>query len=627
MYELEISHNGQGPDDLLPDQRVLFLDSEARIVGFSLLPWEEHCTECAMPACFSSCDLYEARSDGKCRRFKNGIIPIWNVPTLQGFAVKIEFKPWAQLMARGNINLLPIDILKRLERITANVDASVSRMFGTSISIAGRKNLPARMQRRIKRWISKFALIHDISLIPDYFLIEVLNLNATACKISLKIANPGEEKRAIPYCELLNLQPGFSRYKLNCQQIFTHVDPASPVYITLIPNGVNERNNTLSLYFGSIGFAADLAFRECPPNTNPAVTRSIEQSVSESDKSSPVKVVIWDLDHTLWHGILVEDGTDGVELKPGIADVIKELDSRGIVNSIASKNDYENAMRQLERFGLKEFFVFSRIDWGPKGDAVGKIIKDFNVSADTVVFIDDQPFERDQVRRVLPKVRTIDSMEYQNILHWPGFNPEKSTESANRRQQYVIQRVRDADLATFPGQYEDFLRECCLKLSISRSAGVMVDRLQELVQRTNQLNFSGRRYSRDEITQLLTDPQMDHFSLSCADRYGDYGVIGFALVDRHGPMPVLRDLMLSCRVQSKRIEHAFFSYLLNLYREKGFAYFDAIYYRTNRNQPAGRVFGEVGFTEMSAQGAALNYRFEFTREIPHVDVVDINEIQ
>jgi len=617
MYELEIAHSDQASDSLTVEQRALFRDASAGVVGFSLLPWEEHCTECAMPACFSTCDLYEARPDGKCRRFAHGIKPLPDVPTLQGYAVKIQFKPWAQLMAYANTDLLPIEQLQRVEERFAKLDSLVTSVVGTGISIAGRKNIPARMQRRIKQWVSHSGRYADPALSPDYFLVEIFNPNTTACQLTLKLINPDPEKRNIPYQELLDVKPGFNRFKFDCAPIFNRVDTRASIHITVIPNNIDDQDAPLTLYFGSLGFVADKVYRE--------QRQRATSDVSDADKNSPVKIVIWDLDHTMWHGVLVEDGADGVKLKPGIAEIIKTLDARGIVNSVASKNDYDNAMQQLAKFGLQEYFVFSRISWEPKGGAVKQIIKDFNVGADTAVFIDDQPFERDQVKQIEPKVRAIDAVEYQNILKWPGFNPPLSAESAGRRQSYLTQRQRDAALESFSGEYAEFLRECQIRLTVMRSAGALADRLHELVQRTNQLNFSGRRYLRDEIVQILGDSTYDHFALSCCDRYGDYGVIGFALIDKRGPTPLLKDLMLSCRVQSKRVEHAFFAYLMNLYKAQGFTALDAIYRKTDRNQPAGRVFAEIGFIVTGSHENTVNYRYELS-VVPQVDVVTVTEV-
>ena len=618
MYELEIANTDRSVETLTAQQRQQFHDVDADVVAFSLIPWEEHCTECAMPACFTSCDLYEARPDGKCRRFKYGIKPLRGVPTLQGYAVKIEFKRWAQLMAYANTRMLPLNRLRTVESALLATDRVVASLPGSGLSVAGRKNIPARMQRRLKQWSARSGLFDDAALRPDYFLVEVFNPDAAACQMTLRLISPDAPGNSIPYQQLLEVAPGFNRFKFDCRDIFARVDPDASIHATITPNEAEDSTRALILYFGSLGFVADLKYR--------AALAKRDATISEKDKTKAVKIVVWDLDNTMWKGILVEDGPNGIQLMPGIAEIIKQLDARGIVNSVASKNDHDHAMEQLKRFGLSEYFVFSRISWGPKGDALKQIVKDFNVGADSVVFLDDQSFERDQVRKIEPKIRTFDASEYRNILDWPGFNPPQSAESAGRREFYKMQKVRDEALESFSGEYFDFLRECRIKLSVLRAASAWADRLHELVQRTNQLNFSGRRYAREEITSLLNDPQFDHFALSCADRYGEYGVIGFAVVDKRGAVPVLRDLMLSCRVQSKRVEHAFFSYLMKLYRTAGCAALEAVYRKTERNQPAGKVFGEVGFAETGRSDDVINYRYDFTRDIPEVDVVTVVEV-
>jgi FkbH-like protein len=618
MYELEIAHTDRSAQTLSAEQRQLFRDADAEIVGFSLIPWEEHCTECAMPACFTTCDLYEARPDGKCRRFTHGIAPVHDVPSIQGYAVRIQFKRWAQLMAYANTRILPLPRLRSIEGKLSTLDRAVSSLPGSSLSIAGRRNVPARMQRRLKQWTSRSGMFADADLQPDYFLVEVFNPDAAACQMTLRLIAPEAPANSIPYQQLLEVVPGFNRFKFDCGAIFARVDPKAAIHATITPNEAEDSARSRTLYFGSLGFVADLKYRAAQAARN--------ATVSDKDKTKPVKIVVWDLDHTMWQGVLVEDGPAGIKLKPGVVEVIKQLDARGIVNSVASKNDHDHAMEQLKRFGISEYLVFSRIGWGPKGDALKQIVRDFNVGADTVVFLDDQPFERDQVRQIEPKIRTFDAAEYLNILGWPGFNPPQSAESAGRREFYKMQRVRDQALESFSGEYFDFLRECEIRLTVARAANAWADRLHELVQRTNQLNFSGRRYSRDEISGLLCDPKIDHFALSCSDRYGEYGVIGFAVVDKSGAVPVLRDLMLSCRVQSKRVEHAFFSYLMKLYQSQGFAAFEAVYRKTERNQPAGKVFGEVGFVETGSSDNVIDYRYEFSRGIPEVDVVTVVEV-
>ena len=109
-----------------------------------------------------------------------------------------------------------------------------------------------------------------------------------------------------------------------------------------------------------------------------------------------------------------------------------------------------------------------------------------------------------------------------------------------------------------------------------------VKRVHELVQRTNQMNFSGNRYSREELETLIRNPTLDNFCLDATDKYGDYGIIGFCLVDRK--VPRLIDMMFSCRIRAKHVEHGFLTFLLHYYASVGSDVFEADYLRTDRNQ-------------------------------------------
>jgi len=141
------------------------------------------------------------------------------------------------------------------------------------------------------------------------------------------------------------------------------------------------------------------------------------------------------------------------------------------------------------------------------------------------------------------------------------------------------------------------------------------------VQRTNQLNFSGNRYDREEILKILADPQIDAFSMDCEDKYGQYGTVGFGIVDRKSHR--LTDLMFSCRVQSKRIEHAFLTFLLKRYKALGYKSFSARYNRTKRNANAGEVFGDFAFTENSAAKNQIIYEFDLGNPIPDDKIIRV----
>ena len=119
-----------------------------------------------------------------------------------------------------------------------------------------------------------------------------------------------------------------------------------------------------------------------------------------------------------------------------------------------------------------------------------------------------------------------------------------------------------------------------------------LQRVHELTQRTNQMNFSGTRYDHEVLERMLTVPHLDTFVLECRDRFGSYGVIGFSIVDRREPR--LTDLMFSCRIQSKRVEHAFLRYLFGRYMDAPGRDFWANYRKTTRNAPSGQVFADLG---------------------------------
>src|ERR1700745_2812167 len=132
---------------------------------------------------------------------------------------------------------------------------------------------------------------------------------------------------------------------------------------------------------------------------------SSRQSRTERDRDT-VKCVVWDLDNTLWDGVLLED--DEVFLRGEVVEIIKTLDSRGILHSIASKNDHAKAMEKLRQFGLQEFFLYPQINWNSKVSSITKISTAINIGLDSMALIDDQPFERDEINFSLPQVLCID---------------------------------------------------------------------------------------------------------------------------------------------------------------------------------------------------------------------------
>jgi len=606
MFELEVDFKRLSMEDI-PGEVVSAFQQQASyfedIALFSLLQWEEHCTECAMPTCYKTCDLYKPRKDGKCRRFAHGMSPITGIRGRALPIVKIDFKRWGALMATNHLALIDKNKLVSLERNIQKVEKIARTIPDRHISILGRHGISSRLATRYKNKISeKFINAEKIDTTPTGFLIEIYNPNKEPADLTVVIRATDGDKNLFPFQKRLVFGPGYSRITLDYADIQPHIDPERKHYVSLTPNLKDTTGSELSLYFGTMGLF------KYNSGTN----------IKAGNKS--VKVVVWDLDNTVWDGILLEDGPDGIRIKPEISSIIKELDKRGIVNSVISKNNYNNAWSQLEKLGLSEYFLFPQINWLPKSQSMNSLISRFNIGEDTIAFIDDSAFERAEVATRFPQIRTIDSLEYQDILGRLEFNPEISTESSRRREFYRNQGIRNHALNEFSGNYQEFIKSCEIKLTITPGRIETLDRIHELVQRTNQLNFSGNRYTRQSLKEILDESKKDTFALHCADKFGDYGTVGFCVVDTASH--TLIDLALSCRVQSKRVEHAFINWLLAHYQSKGITHFTAMYRKTEKNTPAGKVFTDLGFVVASKHGNIIEYQYPYAEGLVQESLIE-----
>src|SRR5579884_488520 len=203
-----------------------------------------------------------------------------------------------------------------------------------------------------------------------------------------------------------------------------------------------------------------------------------------------IKCVVWDLDNTLWDGVFLEDRE--VTLKPSMLAIIKELDRRGILQSIASKNEYEPVYRKLEELGIAQYFLYPEIHWGAKSQSIAAIQKRLGFGMDTFLFIDDQEFERDEVKSAHPEITCLPHTACETLLTHPRLNPRWITEDASRRRQmYQAEQLREYEERVYEGPREDFLSSLHMRFLISEAREEDLRRAEELTVRTNQLNSTG----------------------------------------------------------------------------------------------------------------------------------------
>lgn len=323
-----------------------------------------------------------------------------------------------------------------------------------------------------------------------------------------------------------------------------------------------------------------------------------------------VKALVLDLDDTLWRGTLLEG--DQVTPRPGIREVLATLDQRGILLSLASRNDPEAARARLEALGLLDYFLYPQIGWSAKSLGVKRIAELINIGLDAVAFVDDQPFERAEVGEALPEVLVLAPEDLDTLTERPEFLPRFITdESAIRRRMYQADAERNRAQEEFVGPEETFLASLGMEFTIARAREEDLKRAEELTLRTNQLNSTGVTYSYEELDALRRSP--DHLLLvaSLVDRFGTYGKIGLALVERGAEIWRLRLLLMSCRVMSRGVGSILMSHLLSGAKEAGVRFL-ADFTDTGRNRMMKVTYRFAGFREVGRQGDVLELEHPLT---------------
>jgi FkbH-like protein len=509
--------------------------------------------------------------------------------TLNGYLLKISFRRWAKLWSVASLKLFSLETALGLEKRDLRLAECIQ-----AVPWAGLQSSLIHKRYAFKK---RIALRNPQGgEWPNCFLIECYNPNPHPVSATLTIRRDGNPM-AFQY--LADLRPGFNRQRVPLKEIEGVIDLSEPFYVDLTPNDTPEG---LTLYFGALDFVFDAALATKPKATP-------DEAVS---KPQLCKCVVWDLDNTLWDGILIEDGAEKVRLKPRIPQILRTLDERGILISAVSKNNHDDALALLRQFGIEEYFLFPQISWNPKSAGIQEVAKCLNIGIDSLLFVDDSRFEREQVKAVCSEVMVLDAADYWSIPDRPDCQSPVTEESKKRRLFYRDQQVRDAAQKDYVGDYLTFLRGCDLHLTIRSLSEANLERVHELTQRTNQMNFSGNRYTRDQLHQFLINEEFDTYVLDCRDRFGSYGTIGFCIV--HRPEVRMTDLMFSCRIQAKRVEHAFLSHIIRKCREIQACDFAANYRKTKKNAGPGTVFQDFGFQSVGESNGIT--RLVFPRQLP-----------
>lgn len=328
------------------------------------------------------------------------------------------------------------------------------------------------------------------------------------------------------------------------------------------------------------------------------------------------KCVILDLDNTTWGGIIGDDGLEKIQIGSlGIGKVftelqywVKALQKRGIIVAVCSKNDEDKAKEPFEKhpdmvLKLEDIAVFVA-NWDNKADNIRKIQNVLNIGFDSMVFLDDNPFERNIVRENLPEVCVPelpeDPAEYLEYLY--GLNLFETTSfsenDAERTKQYQVEAQRLIALDSFTN-VEDFLKSMNMVSDVHPFNNFSKPRVSQLTQRSNQFNLRTVRYTEEELQNVMDDDNSYTISFTLEDKYGDNGLICVVILEKIDLENVfINSWLMSCRVLKRGMEDFTLNKIVELAKEKGYKNIIGEYIPTTKNQMVEKHYERLGFAEM-----------------------------
>lgn len=275
-----------------------------------------------------------------------------------------------------------------------------------------------------------------------------------------------------------------------------------------------------------------------------------------------LKCIIWDLDNTIWNGTLLENSN--VVLKKNTVRMLEAAQKRGIIQTICSKNDFESASEKLELLGIHDFFVYPQINMCRKSDNIKTFLNDMHFRAEDVLFVDDMEFELEEVKFSIPGINIINISDYQTLEKKIYAEKVKHTELIKKRtylykteetRLYERNKFRDASA---------FLMQSNFKAHIDFAKEYELSRIEELLERSHQLNTTGISYSREEIRNMLGKEGWIVLIGSVSDKYGDYGKSALLIVEKNNDGYVVKVMIVSCRLIGKGITDYLLFYLYRL---------------------------------------------------------------
>jgi FkbH-like protein len=347
------------------------------------------------------------------------------------------------------------------------------------------------------------------------------------------------------------------------------------------------------------------------------------------------KVLVVDLDDTLWGGVVGEVGSDGIKLDgayPGgayraLQRAILDLHRRGVILAIASKNNPADAAEVLDRHPemllRPAHFSATRINWNDKAESLREIAAELNLGLDSIAFLDNSPSEQERVRQELPEVYVVPlngrpETYADQVRACPVFERVAlSVEDRDRGRLYAEERLRSG-LREQSGSLEDFYRSLGMTARIEGVTSRNLTRVAQLTQKTNQFNLTTRRYNEEAIRDLAASGTHRIFAVSVQDRYGDNGLVGVAILALAGRVAEIDTFLLSCRVIGRTVETALLAEVAAAAMAAGATTLRGSFLATKKNAPAQPFYPDHGFTLVDDAGTEQRWALDLGAALPAV---------
>lgn len=343
------------------------------------------------------------------------------------------------------------------------------------------------------------------------------------------------------------------------------------------------------------------------------------------------KALVLDLDNTLWGGVIGDDGPEniglGMETPRGMAFTafqayLKQLMGMGILLNVNSKNEETIALTGFNHPGARlkrEDFIEFYANWEGKHENMQKIASALNLMLDSCVFVDDNPVERDSMRGFLPQVEVPEMgqpEDYIRLISHSGFFESTvfSTDDSKRVTFYQDNLQRKQMESSF-SDYNEYLISLEMESTLRPFETETIERVTQLINKTNQFNMTTRRYTETEIATVVGDPTYYTLCANLLDKFGENGIITAVIAEKKNMVLSIDLWVMSCRVFKRHMEYAVFDALVTFCKENGIMYIEGLFKATKKNMPVAKFYEELGFVRIADQedGASL-WQYEIPSE-------------